>query len=236
MGYTTDFSGSFQLDKPLTKDQAAYLKMFAETRRMKRDPAKITTLPSKKDAKPINPTLSTGPALWKENSGANQPCLDLLKRLGLPLGPEGAYYCGTGDFGQDSDASVLNSNGAPQGQPGLWCQWVPSENRKEIEWNGGEKFYEYVEWIKYIIENFLKPWGRTLNGTVNWVGEDSDDRGKITIVNNIVSTSTAQDTENMLDVILEQKAVLPALIGLHPLLDEKITRIMGENRKKGKHK
>jgi hypothetical protein len=37
MGYTTDFSGEFKLDKPLTDEQAIYVNKFADTRRMKRD-------------------------------------------------------------------------------------------------------------------------------------------------------------------------------------------------------
>lgn len=32
MGYTTDFEGRFQLNKPLSEDQAAYLTAFAKTR------------------------------------------------------------------------------------------------------------------------------------------------------------------------------------------------------------
>lgn len=41
MGYTTDFEGKFELDRPLDPQQLNYLKLFFETRRMKRD-AKLT--------------------------------------------------------------------------------------------------------------------------------------------------------------------------------------------------
>jgi hypothetical protein len=41
MGYTTDFSGEFKLDKPLTDEQAIYVNKFADTRRMKRDVEKL---------------------------------------------------------------------------------------------------------------------------------------------------------------------------------------------------
>ena len=37
MGYTTDFSGRFELNKELTPKMAQYLKLFNETRRMGRD-------------------------------------------------------------------------------------------------------------------------------------------------------------------------------------------------------
>lgn len=61
-----------------------------------------------------------------------------------------------------------------------------------VEWDGGEKFYDYVDWLWYIIEHFLKPWGYTVNGEVRWCGEDDEDRGTIVVVDNEVSTRLAQ--------------------------------------------
>jgi hypothetical protein len=72
-------------------------------------------------------------------------------------------------------------------KPSHYCQWAPSEDGKAISWDGGEKFYEYVEWLRVIITQFLKPWGRKLNGVVRWRGEDFDDLGKITVVDNVVT-------------------------------------------------
>ena len=37
MGYTTDFFGAFQLDKPLTNELKTFLTKFSDTRRMKRN-------------------------------------------------------------------------------------------------------------------------------------------------------------------------------------------------------
>lgn len=159
MGYTTDFEGSFQLDKPLSEDQALYLRTFAESRRMKRD--------AKKTAKRADP-----------------------RRLAvrLPAGPQGGFFVGEeGSFGQDSGGDVVDSNTPPKGQPGLWCQWVPTEDRHGIEWDRGEKFYEYTAWLAYIIENFLAPWGFRLDGEVTWQGESFDDMGQLVVVNNTVS-------------------------------------------------
>lgn len=31
--------------------------------------------------------------------------------------------------------------------PGIWCQWIINSNNK-LEWNGAEKFYYYVEWLR----------------------------------------------------------------------------------------
>lgn len=44
LGYTTDFSGHFDLDKALSGTMAKYLNMFSETRRMRRNPEEILKL------------------------------------------------------------------------------------------------------------------------------------------------------------------------------------------------
>lgn len=160
MGYTTDFNGKFNLDRPLREDHANYLLQFAGTRRMRRDANKTALRPD-----PIR------------------------EAVGLPVGPQGAYFVGeTGYAGQDNGEDVIDHNASPSGQPGLWCQWVPSNDRKSIEWDGGEKFYDYVEWLQYIINNFLDRWGYVLKGEVTWRGEDEEDRGKIIVKNNEVTT------------------------------------------------
>lgn len=43
------------------------------------------------------------------------------------------------------------------GQPGLRCQWEPTEDGTAIKWNGEEKFYKSPEWMTYLIDTFLKP-------------------------------------------------------------------------------
>jgi hypothetical protein len=170
MGYTTDFNGEFSLNKPLLKEHADYLNSFASTRRMKRDENIV-------------------------NGSAFRIALADPVRVaaGLPGGNEGAYFVGgTGHFGQDEDASVLSHNSPPNGQPGLWCQWVPYHDGTAILWDGGEKFYNYVEWIEYLIEHFLAPWGYELNGEVYWFGEDRDDNGVICIEKNVVKTKAGK--------------------------------------------
>ena len=152
MGYSTDFGGSFEIDKPLDKNTLKLLKGLNTTRRMKRN-------------------------------------------VGPEFGVEGEFFVnGKGDFGQDEDGTVVNHNQPPSTQPGLWCQWTPNEDGTEIEWDGGEKFYAYVEWIEYLIEKIFEPRGYKLNGEVVWVGEDPDDRGKIVIENNVVDIKIAKIT------------------------------------------
>lgn len=182
MGYSTDFSGAFQVKPPLKPEHSAYLRKFAATRRMKRDAKLAEALPD-----------------------------PLRLAVGLPIGDEGAYYVGGSEHDCSEDASVLDGNCAPgaigyrdprpweerkraeaelyaafAAQPGLWCQWVPAPDNDGIEWDGGEKFYNYVEWLGYLIHHFLSPWGYTLNGEVAWNGDSSDDHGVIYVRDNVV--------------------------------------------------
>jgi hypothetical protein len=172
MRYTTEFTGKFDLNKPLSSEHRAYLAAFAETRRMKRDATQTVLRPD-----------------------------PLRIAVGLPIGDEGGYFVGASgntedDWqkmrGQEHTPDVTDYNHEPAGQPGLWCQWVPTEDGSAIEWDGGEKFYSYVEWIQYLITHFLAPWGYVLNGTVKWEGESRGDLGRIVIVNNAVSTKTGR--------------------------------------------
>lgn len=160
MGYTTDFEGKFNLDKPLTVVHANYLKKFGDTRRMKRDPEKAAALPDPE-----------------------------REAVGLPIGIESEYFVGgIGVTGQTDDESVTDHNTPASTQPGLWCQWVPTADGQGIEWDGCEKFYHYTQWLEYIIANFLKPWGYTLSGEVKWFGEDRKDMGVLRVVQNVVTT------------------------------------------------
>ncbi len=127
MGYHTEFDGKFTITPTLTPEHKAYLEAFNETRRMKRSSGKAMSLPDPR-----------------------------RQATGLPIGQEGCYFVGAvGFMGQDSDVSVLNYNSPPAGQPGLWCQWRPNTTGTAIVWDGGEKFYDYVEWAEYLIANFL---------------------------------------------------------------------------------
>lgn len=154
MGYTTDFSGHFDLDKPLSLAHFNYLTAFAEVRHMKRD----FSIEVVADAKRL--------------------------AVGLSAGKEGKFY-----IGGNESASLIDYNIPPDDCPGLWCQWVPNEDGTIIQWDCNEKFYNYVEWIEFIIKYFLEPWGYILNGEVRWRGEEFDDIGTIICENNKVRTT-----------------------------------------------
>lgn len=163
MGYTTDFEGQFRCTPALTPEQVAYLKAFSETRRMKRDFDKAAVLTD-----------------------------DVRIDADVRLGPDARNFTGgVGDFGQGDDPSVVEHNTPPEGQPGLWCQWVPTEDGSAIEWDGNEKFYSYVPWLQYIIDEFLSPWGVRLDGHVEWQGEDREDMGKIIAKDDKITTQKA---------------------------------------------
>lgn len=221
MGYTTSFVNSFTLDKPLKDTQKEYLNMFANTRRMTRDPVKIK--------------------MMKDSGKGNRRCFELLEILGLPLGPKGDFYCGTGMAGQDgghfnssTDNSVVEYNYAPGerkwddpkpkdkgGQPGLWCQWNPSEDGTEIQWDGSEKFYCYTEWLEYLIATFLKPWGYKVNGMVEWRGEDSSDIGVIEVVDNVVTKHDGKTIAHLKDSRKHEKMTESAIAASEAFAESK---------------
>jgi len=117
-----------------------------------------------------------------------------MKREGLPekYGIEGEFFCeDTEDCGQTDNPSqgkIVDYNEPPRTQPGLWCQWKLQEDNQTIKWDGNEKFYGYIEWLKYIIDKILAPKGYIVNGEVEWNGEEQGDTGKVIVVNNKVKT------------------------------------------------
>jgi hypothetical protein len=111
---------------------------------------------------------------------------------------KGPYFVdGGGDYGQAREDDVTDYNRPPAGQPGLWCQWVPSEDGTTIAHDGGEKFYDSPEWMTYLIDHFLKPGAiadlpflqknHIVNGVIKAQGEDMDDRWKLVVTDNKVT-------------------------------------------------
>ena len=100
-------------------------------------------------------------------------------------GVEGEFFT---DGGQSTIGSnIIDINSPPKTQPSLHCDWAPTEDRMGIEFNDSEKFYNYIEWIEYIISKVLAPRGYVLNGVVKWRGEEFSDTGKIEICDNMVN-------------------------------------------------
>lgn len=123
----------------------------------------------------------------------------------------GPYFTGSGLAGQGQDPDIINFNAPGPEQPGLWCNWVPTDDGTAIEWNNAEKFYNSVEWMRYLIQAFLEKgaavqvelaapvegrvypvefegftFDHVLNGVIEAQGEDSDDRWVLVVENNEV--------------------------------------------------
>lgn len=152
MGYTTEFRGKFKLSKPLDKSQIDYIQTFCKTRRMIRDE--------------------------KLCEGVYDP---IRLAVDLPVGEQGEFCVfGSGFHGQDNDDTIIQYNQSPSNQHGLWCKWTCTDDGSYIEWSGAEKFYNYFEWLEYIITNFLNKFdNRYITGTVFYKGEERGDSGKI---------------------------------------------------------
>ena len=144
MGYSTDFDGRLNINKPVDAETEKVLVGLNTTRRIKRN---------------------VDEALY---------------------GVEGEFYFeGKGCFGQDEEENVIDYNCPPRTQPNLWCAWCLAGDNQGIVWDGGEKFYDYVEWLQYIRDSILTPRGYTLeSGNIEWQGEEMGDRGLITAKDN----------------------------------------------------
>ncbi|MFJ1706274.1 hypothetical protein [Kitasatospora sp. NPDC088346] len=162
MGYTTTFIGRIAVEPPLNGQEIAYLRKFADTRRMDRT--------------------------------------------------NGPYYVdGTGPAGQGHDADIRGFNTPPAGQPGLWCQWEPTDDGAAIGWNRHEKFYNATEWMAYLVDHFLRPgahaqdgpgfesftFDHVLNGVIEAQGEESWDTWQLTVRDNEVSASGPVEPETV---------------------------------------
>lgn len=192
MGYSTDFDGSFKLSRPATAEEREYVNRIADTRRMQRDVTKLMKLYKGKHGNPFAKRKTNADEIY---------------------GFKGEYFAkDDGDMGQGNDGTVIDHNAASGEiawkdyngdrakhdellnainadiikQPGLWCQWR-LDDETTLSWDGSEKFYNYIEWLQYLIAHFFEPWGIKLNGECFWQGEDNSDMGKIEIIDNVIN-------------------------------------------------
>lgn len=93
------------------------------------------------------------------------------------------------DYNEQDDGVLLDYTDAPETMPhGSYLQWQPNNYGTGLEWNGGEKFYDYVHWLRWLIKHYFTPRNITLNGELRWQGEDISDVGILTVDNNKVTT------------------------------------------------
>ena len=129
----------------------------------------------------------------------------------------GPYFVGGEGYARQGCGSdeIFDRNAPHSSQPGLWCQWEPSEDGTQISWNGTEKFYDSVEWMAYLIDSFLKPgavvqqnltvaksaderfnhftFDHTVNGIIHAKGEDKDDTWDLVVNKNKVTRIDSTD-------------------------------------------
>lgn len=109
-------------------------------------------------------------------------------------GIQGKFYTGTAG----EDAEITDCNNPPEGVPGLWCEWrvVDEGEGHKLLWSEGEKFYAYVEWLQFLINEFFTPWGITLSGDIFWRGESRCDFGRIEVAESVVVVTYAERKKN----------------------------------------
>ena len=75
-------------------------------------------------------------------------------------------------------------------KPSIWLQWIVVDgfdnDNHWLVWDGNEKFYNYIEWLEYLIKYFFKPNNLSITGRVRWRGEEFDDMGTINVEDNEV--------------------------------------------------
>jgi len=203
MGYTTDFQGQLNFDRVLTNEEVNYIKKFNDSRRMKRDVSKLYDIYKGEGGNPFLPKEQTygnegeyfvgdaGQVSFLVGNSKDDSIIDFNQSPGNVV------------KGKDEDFGTYWSRHTKQiqdglCQPGFWCQWTVEQQFEGGEfvlvWDGSEKFYNYVEWLKYLINHFFEKWGVKLNGEITWEGEDSEDMGKIVVVDNVVTVKVARIT------------------------------------------
>lgn len=73
---------------------------------------------------------------------------------------EGPYFVPGNPRAEERPDEMTRYNSPPPGQPQLWCQWVVCSNGDCLSWDGTEKFYEPLAWLRYLIQHFLSPTAR----------------------------------------------------------------------------
>jgi len=174
MGYSTWFTGNLKLDKRLAPHHLAYLQAFNEAPHVR----------------------------WDVELLKNEPD-PVREAVGLPLGEYGCYVTGHGfkydeynypPFWQDpgraeTDPAYIDRE-CP-GTPNPNCGWRPSDDGTELI-AYVDKFWGYIEWLQYLLDHFLIPWGYVLNGKMTWQGEYEEDKGALIVEHNVITVLKAE--------------------------------------------
>lgn len=72
--------------------------------------------------------------------------------------------------------------------PESYMQWISNKDGTALIWDGSEKFYNYIHWLRWLIKHYFKPRGIDLHGTLRWQGEEVGDVGIIKVVDGKVTS------------------------------------------------
>jgi hypothetical protein len=151
----------------------------------------------------ITPPLSVGEVAFLKKFAKTRHCSCQVS----PFTANESYICSPA-FGRNGGC-----RGSHLGNPGYYCKWEPSEDGTVVEWGGREKFYDGEEWMRFLINSFLKPGadiffedagapgdqhvsaakavfnlnGHVLNGVIDAQGEESDDQWRLVVKDNVVT-------------------------------------------------
>lgn len=90
------------------------------------------------------------------------------------------------DYSAQDDGFLREFTDTPDTIPTSYLQWQPTEDGEGLEWNGAEKFYDYVHWLRWLIKHFFKPHSIVLSGALTYQGEEIGDVGRIEVRDNVV--------------------------------------------------
>lgn len=75
--------------------------------------------------------------------------------------------------------------------PDSYMQWVPTETLDGIVWDGNEKFYNYTEWMQWLVQ-WLQARGIDAKGELLWSGEDAGDAGVLTVAGGVATADAGR--------------------------------------------
>ena len=113
------------------------------------------------------------------------------------------------------DVPMERYNSVEHGMPQLYCQWAPCGSGCCLAFDGNEKFYEPVDWLRYQINHLLKPGAKAsktghpqlsdftfdhrLDGMIVGCRRDNRELFAITVTNNRVTRRVLQAGDRMYD-------------------------------------
>ncbi len=177
MGYTTDFDGKIVISPKLPDEFVGGFNFTTKKR---------------------NNTYGDGEqgsfdhlyhSRWGYNSLGDPPPEGTTNRLGGWFSPY--VFERPGDYPTRIDEYArigIHRASAVTEVPSCWNHWQLGQGVDDftvLEWDGGEKFSEYIEWMKYVLRLIHSDFPQShFVGTIDWEGEDPTDRGQIIVGEN----------------------------------------------------